>query len=376
MSCAAIMFSMEKIRKELSRIVIGFPVENPWFRHPEEDRSELVRVISEKAELACFDQQLHMLGGSGRSLTFQELADSLIVRSRETSVDLVFDGLIDYLNSSIIQLSHVFLLSQVHVGTDYTFSNKVKLQAIENIENCSLKRVLLESRWGGVGTLNIHSILIAPYPVHKYHFSNSETNEDRHKCKAPPSELLNDTRLMLGLARSPKYGIPLCGSTTLVPARLAFLENGHNWSPKDEPSFHCAPEILEFQMRSADTYISQFAALPVDTRDRLRILLKRFNDAKLASDWVDRFINMRVCLENIFINPGERYGLTAKLKARVPSHSVFSTAQVELYYGELSAAVHGGKLPANPALPFNDFLALIKKMAAEILLNGAYRQWS
>jgi hypothetical protein len=103
--------------------------------------------------------------------------------------------------------------------------------------------------------------------------------------------------------------------------------------------------------------------------------MKRLNDAKIDSDYVNKFINLRVCLENLFLAEDELYQLTRKLKKRISQHSDLTETEVENYYSEMSTAVHNGRLPENPSTPIPKIIQLIKKRIVSVLETGTYPNW-
>lgn len=361
---------MDEIEKEIENILLADPVRV--------DKSKLVQLISENPSLECFNDQMHVLGTIGLRFSFSDLAEALVRRARDTDSATAMEDLKNYVNQDSFSLFYVFLLSDIYTNTErsYSFSNKVSFQDIEKIPESSLKDSLQKQVFDyKLGGNSIESVLIIPYQVDKYHYPDTETGRGFDETKMPPFQKLQDTRLLLSLARSGDYGVPLIGSTVLIPKNLSFLTRGQSWSPSSEPRIHLSPEILEFELGQANSLIQQFEMLGEDTQTRLRIALKRLNDSKIDSDWVNKFINIRVCLENIFINPGEIHKITQKLSTRIPKHSSLTKEQVRTYYSELSTAVHGGKLSDSPTIPFKDLVQIIRKMLLMVLSSGSYQKW-
>jgi hypothetical protein len=233
----------------------------------------------------------------------------------------------------------------------------------------------MQSQSRRIGSHDIRTLLVAPYEVTKYYYPNIGQGRPLAEMPWPPHQLLDDTRLLLSLARGGDDGIPLSANAVIVPKSLSFITRSIPWGSHSEPLSHFSPEIIEFEMRVADTRLQQFTVLNDETKDRLRIVMKRLNDAKIDSDYVNKFINLRVCLENLFLAEDELYQLTRKLKKRISQHSDLTETEVENYYSEMSTAVHNGRLPENPSTPIPKIIQLIKKRIVSVLETGTYPNW-
>jgi len=339
---------------------------------------ELEQLLSEIDVLQCFDEYVHLLGTSGSSMSYKRLASYLLFRALQVNTETAIGEIEEYLASETLALEYAFLLPSVWIMSNYQFSNGVRLLKPEAIQDSWLRDELRkQSQLLSVGGHNVDTLLVTPYETTKYYYPNTEP-EQRRPLDAvpwPPHPLLDDTRLILSLARDGDFGIPLLASCVIVPKSLSFLERGISWGPYAEPLSHFSPEIIEFEMRSADVRLQQFSALNAETKDRLRIVLKRLNDVKIDSDFVNKYINLRVCLENLFLTEDEMYQISKKLKTRISQHSDLAEAEVENYYKDMSTAVHNGRLPKNSSTPVEKIIQLIKKRILLVLETGTYPNW-
>ncbi|MEP5610685.1 MAG: hypothetical protein ABJP45_00475 [Cyclobacteriaceae bacterium] len=366
----------DDLKALLAKITSDPTVTTNIWQSPLKRLDELIELLSKNKAFTCFDEQVHMLGTSGRSINYGELADSLLRRARETSADNAIEEVRSYVLTDNLSLEFAFLLPRIWIDSDFKFSNGVRLIRSESIQDSffgdELLRQNMESR---VGNHEVRTLLITPYQVSKYFYSNTGGGRRLENVPWPPQELLQDTRLILSLARGGDYGIPILASVVVVPKSLSFIDRSVGWGSHPEPNTQISPEIIGIEMRNADARIQQFEALSEVTKDRLRIVMKRLNDVKIDSDSVNKYINLRVCLENLFTGPLEIYGLTRKLKERIPQHSDLTEDEVGTYYSDMSTAVHNGRLPENPTTPITKIIQLIKVRIISVLENGEYPNW-
>lgn len=128
-------------------------------------------------------------------------------------------------------------------------------------------------------------------------------------------------------------------------------------------------------MQHANKLIQAFASLGDEARDRFRIALKRLNDYKIDREWANKSINLRICMENLFLNPDESDQITRRISARAPEHTNLTRSRARAVYGFLSHAVHTGKAPQHPTIREYEIARELQAVLRQFISDGQYPVW-
>ena len=108
--------------------------------------------------------------------------------------------------------------------------------------------------------------------------------------------------LCLALARSPKYGISANVSGTVASDGLPFFRAFGMWSLRPSKKARPSPSILKIEVERANEVLKQFVALDNKMKEKLRIPLERLNSYGLFASEADQAIDIRVCMEALFLD--------------------------------------------------------------------------
>ncbi|MCG8582484.1 MAG: hypothetical protein MI866_21340, partial [Bacteroidales bacterium] len=186
-------------------------------------------------------------------------------------------------------------------------------------------------------------------------------------------QILNDTRLILSLARHFDYGIAVVGSFEVVPDNLKLFNRGVSYSAFPEPRTSIGPSIIEIEFRKAQKLLDQFMNLSEIDQGKVRIALKRLNDVKIDSDWANKNINLRICIENLFCI-GEN-GIARTISERAILYTNFSKRRARKVYGFLSNAVHSGKPAKHTNITEREITEQVQITILKYLQEGKYPEW-
>lgn len=347
---------------------------------PHDAHKTLVELLQRTGTYDLFDNHMiHRVGSSGSAHTLEAFARGLVRRAAVVGPQTALDEVDRYLASDEMQLERVLLLHDIHIDEPYEFSNGVRLIDIEELPDSPLRDQLVRQRWVTQIGWRVDAVLITELTAKKD--IRAQDDERRTDWTAFNEEVargkrLDDTRLLLSLARHADCGIAALAGTTLVPAALSFLESGLDYNPFPEPHTAFGPQIIGIEMQLAERYIQAFDALDEGTRDRFRIALKRLNDTKIDQDWANKAINLRICLENIFLNPDEENKQRQRIEERAPSMTSFTKTRARNVYGLLSRAVHTGTSAHHPEIDERMIAAEVQKVLRQILTEGQYPVWT
>lgn len=344
---------------------------------PSKYLSILTDIISASGEFSQFEDHVHTVGDSGITFTYEILSQKLARRTLQVGGEQAFAELQSYNASDVVGLFRALLLHHIHIDADYAFANGVQILSVENLPPSSLRDELLRRQFDYFVGGHVDTVMLVDYVPQKLIRSTADEKTDWSAMEVMKGQntLLNDTRLMVSLARPPDFGIPVIAATTIFPECLNILSDGFGYNPYPEPRTAFGPPILEIEMQLADKLLQSFDELSDDTKDRIRVALKRLNDAKIDPDWANKAINLRICLENLFLKDGETTELTKRLSERAPGHTSFSNTRTKRVYGFLSGAVHTGKTQHHDTITEKEVATEVQKVIRSFILEGGYPMW-
>lgn len=339
---------------------------------------QLSEALSNSGEYSQFEDHMHYVANGAKRFTYEELASSLARRAARVGATQTLQELHDYLAADELHFERTLLLHNIQIDAEFSFSNGVHLIGIDSLPPSSVRNELVKRRLdyfvGGhvdtvLSTSFVHEKLIVSSPSENVSFPALSLLVQRDRE-------LNDTRLLLSAARPPDYGIPVIAAVTIVPDKLAFLVNGIGYNPYPEPRTEFGPQILQVETKLADQLLQAFNRLNEDTKEGLLFALQRLNDTKIDPNWANKAINLRICLENLFLKNSETNQITRRLAERVPDHTSFSKTRTKNVYSFLSRAVHTGEAQQHPTITEEEIATEVQKVICAFIFAGTYPNWS
>ncbi len=338
---------------------------------------DFLEAVKAKQEFKTFDECLQMLGNSAASTKIIELADWIIERANKVGSEQALKDVNKYLSSSEVEVYELMLLASLHIDAEHEFCNGVKLIQPQSIPNEYLATRIIRDSINSILPLpRVESALIIPYKQTKFHVRNTEDNIKFPRPKIP-YEALEDVMLCLGLVRPIGYGIQVIGHGTLAPDDLPFIQSISGWgiTPFKQPPL--APPLLEIEMRNADTILNKFKELPKSLKEKLIISIGKLNGYSSGASLVEKAIDLRICLESIFLSDGNKEQLryTLSLRAALFLGNSFDERKdiiklVKDAYDVTSTAVHTGKLPRKKVELLPKAAELAKKAIIKLIEEG------
>lgn len=366
---------MDKLIQEIDQIISKAPVQTYYGKT---ELESLILELSKDNRFDIFQNHCHRLGTSGHCFNNPtEFPNQILRRAKETSSQNAMNEIQNYLDSSHVKMECGLLLYSIHLDNEFTFSNGVRLIKTSSLIDSNLVAFLNKEKISTGGTNT--ALLVVDYVTPKKFYSSISSEEratdwSHVELKTELTKKLDDTRLILSLSRNPSYGIPVVGAFDIVPDNLQFLNNGVTYGPYSEPRTGFGPEIIGFEIQKADELLKKFENLSIDDKERIRIALKRLNDSKIDSNWANKSINLRICLENLFYGDSE-FGIAQTISERAPTYTDFSKTRARKVYGFLSTAVHTGIPPEHETINERDITSEIHKTIIQFIENGRYPVW-
>lgn len=311
----------------------------------------LVDFLASTEDFAEFDQQIQMLGTHGRSNKLEDLADWLIERAQIVGGEQAERELYDYLNAETLEVFATMLMANTSIESEYQFLNGVILVEPQNLPNRHLIRGIFSNTFAHSLPLpKVNCLLIAPYEQKKLHWPNIE-NRPGKSADNFPLQLLEETQYCLALARPIDWGIQIIGFGTFAPDHLPFMESVSGWSLRSYKIPAPSPPIIELEMRNADGHLKKLAKLPEQFKTKFLHSVERLNNYNSGASMVERAIELRICLESIFLDDGNKEQLRYTLALRAALFLGADLAEREnirkvmkYAYDATSIAVHQGKM--------------------------------
>jgi len=366
---AVIQMDSFRVQNPLERMLSG-----PFWTDTTEGRELLQALDSPTFDL--FDEQLILLGNSSRSVNRSDLANwcldrALVVGSQQTVTEIN-----EYINADNLEVYEVLLLSSVHIDCEYTFCNGVELKHISSIPNKYLANSFARAEYSSpLPWPTVHSVLIQKFEQQKFHWSNTDSDTKSPRPERP-IEILQDTRRALALARPIGYGIHALACGTVAPSYYPMMQNVSGWSVFSLKSPPLSPSVLGIELRAADQIVEKMSSLKPDLHSKLKISIDKLNGYSSGADVVESAIDLRICLESIFLNDGNKDQLRHTLALRAArflgegegiSERSRILKVIKNAYDLTSTMVHSGERPNKDLRPLDEAAQLAKMAILKIL---------
>jgi hypothetical protein len=390
------MKDREELKKELEKLVTIFPEDNrtdlermlgdfPWKDNLQGQKC--INIIKRVPEYEIFNNQTQWIGNSGRPFTLNHLLDWLLFRSRKTSSNNAVSELDFYSSNSNISVELVQLLKGSMSKKPFRFSNGVLYININTIyknpsilNNSRLAKKLSNISLETPSNNHNTGLFITEFKHSVHHVKKGEKYEEKDSI---PFEKLEDTRYCLSLILSIKDSLYSLGTSIYLPDNIPQISySGQAWHKSFSKESMFCNEISDLDFEKADKLLIKFEQLDSVSKNKLRIPLERLNNFGSEEPLIDRAIELRICLESIFLNDGNKEQLRFRLALRaalflgidlVERKEIFKT--IKTSYDITSTAVHSGKLPKKAKTDILYKAASLAQLALIKLITKGLVNW-
>lgn len=337
--------------------------------------------VLEAPVLDEFHQHLQLLGDGGSSIDRTDLANWCVDRAAIVSPSQVKEELTSYIAADELEVFEILLLASVHIDAEYDFQNGVKLTRVDTIPNSQLAQsILIADQISPLPLPSVSSVMVTGYSQPRFHWSNVAEGVEIPRPTRPIVKL-RDTQRALALSRPQDYGIQSIASGTVAPDHYPIVHSVAGWSVHSLKNPPLAPSVLEIEMRQADEILNNFEHLNQDLKAKLRISMDRLNGYASRASLVDRAIDLRICLESIFLHDGNKEQLRHTLALRAARYLGDDleerkqiTKTIKSGYDLTSTMVHTGKIPKKDLSPLDD-VAILARKAILKLIEDRHVDW-
>lgn len=341
----------------------------------------LLELLGNIKDYSIFNNHLQYLGNSGSNTTIENLADWLINRSRFVGATKAISELDFYMTSKEVEVDYIEPILETISERDFEFVNGVKFLSASNLRNKLFANYIVAG-WESslIPMPRVIRCLSCSYMQTVQHTSNLEYVA--FPIQELPFEKTEDVRLCLSLARSVEYGIFHIGSTSVAPDEFPFIHYISGWNVVPFKRQNIQPHILEIEFKIANDILNKFSKINPDFKEKLKIPLRKLNNYGSSESLVDKAIDLRICLESIFLTDGNTEQLRYRLSLRAALYLGSSLEErKELFklakdvYDITSSAVHNGKFSKKDKTELLDNGAMLAKKALIKLIENGEINW-
>lgn len=386
----------ENLEKNINNLIVDFPEDNriPMIKAIEgslwkgnKSGEACIELIKKIKEYDIFENHMQFLGGNGFSLTYYKLLDWMLDRARIVGAKETILDVDNYISNPNFNVNLIELVCNSSSENSYKFSNGAILTDINAIykskkylNNSSFAEELTNRPLSIPTQTFIGGILSFDFEHPKRHYKNK--SENGNKKVQIPFDKLNITKLCLSLTRSINYGVFGFGTTLITSDKIPMLLSGRVWQTKPSKTSGYGPQIIKIELKQTDKLLENFEKLDSKFQDKLIIPLEKFNNFGSGELLVDKAIELRICLESIFLNDGNKDQLRFRLALRSALFLGKSLEErkeifkiVKEAYDITSTAVHNGKLSKKMKTDTLTKAAEFAKKALIKLINEGEVNW-
>ncbi|NVJ61278.1 MAG: hypothetical protein HWE27_12865 [Gammaproteobacteria bacterium] len=351
-------------------------IHGPSWSKSEEGKA-LIEYLESVDTYSEFNEHLQLLGNGGASINLLNLADWLVERASTVGPEQAEIDINDYMNSDHFEAYGVMLLANTHIDNEFEFYNGIKLVHAYSLNNKWLSQSVQMNSYGqSLPLLKTDCVLVCPFQHAKYHWSNTDL-ESKHSKIDIPYNSLEEVKACLILARPLGYGLQSIATSVVVADNIPIIQSISGWSLHSFKMPPLAPSVLNIEMNRANEILKRLHKLDEKNKTKILSQVERFNGYSSGASMVDRSIDLRICLESIFLDDGNKEQLRYTLSLRAAlflSESLEErkdiVSKMKKAYDVTSTAVHTGGMPNKNVELLPEVAELARKAILKIIEIG------
>lgn len=348
----------QELINKLEKLVKSYPedyryrrqkaIDGPLWKD-DDNGKEYLDLFTKSTDYKIFDNHLQSLGNQAKNTSLPQLVDWTLNRARVVGAEKTIEELDLYINSTEVSVDFIELVIDTYAECEFEFSNGVKFTSPHNLRNTKLANDLVAEIFGTITPFpKVTAVFISAYNQQIKNISNKVS---RSKFTMPelPYENVEDARLCLSLAKNYRYGIHSIATGVIAPDNIPFMDSVSGWNiiPFRHPQL--GSQFLESEFRQADKILQKFTKLSPEFKTKLKIPLNKLNNYGSSESQLNRAIELRTCLESIFLSDDNAEQITFRLALRAAlflGDTLEERKQIQAViknaYRAASSAVHNG----------------------------------
>lgn len=321
--------------------------------------NELIEQLKKDNQYAKFDNKMQHVGFGAYRVRIEDVANWLLRKSKQTNAQNAIEILHNYNTSKTITLYVIMTLMSIRTSLqeEYTFSNGVKLFNESNIGKINKKLsqdMLHDNILSSIPTPHISSVFAFPVEKDILH------TDDTYKIEAKQDEeynialeKINNVKDCLILSRG-LGGVHSMAHKYLIPDNIPLVSTARGSAWSFETFYlptHSSPIITVDELTEANRILELYQSLDEKIRKSIHVSIERLNGYCSSSNTIERAVNIRTCLESVFLKENELSEIANTLALRA-SRLVEQTVEarkekhklIKDCYSLTSKAVHRGNI--------------------------------
>lgn len=333
---------------------------------------KLVPALEDYPPIRQILHSRHAYGGNSTVPQPLEFGMHFVRRTLAVGVEPALIEIDRFMCETHLEFQQVVALLDTQAVTAHTFCNGVSIISGQDVWPSALARHLNEQNPRGLFSDNlVYAVLARTYRVEKNMLPLDQEPAEEHPAFRDDDDL---TWTRLAISLHAQGGAPELFRQVSVPDKYGFLQRVFPRLMRMDLSRR--PTCLEVaDLTEVDKAIGEIGSFAADQAPRLLILLDQFHRARLAFNEVQRAIHLRICIENVFIEHGEKEEVASKVKSRGAAYLEVSKTAADKIYDALSSAVHRGQLLPEARYRPHDIEARVQSAIRRILEEGSYPTW-
>lgn len=309
----------------------------------------LVEKLQKETNLEIFDNKFQHVGYSKKLVDLEMLASWMIKTVQKTDIQSIEEIVDLYSEQSHFEAYAIVLLSNLYLEDSFQIDNSTELINSFKVPDQELSLASHDESLSNLPFPSYSAALLKKFEHPKFH-SLDPTSPYYADYLDKTFVDLDDIKLCLGISIPSGLAIQSMGATVITPPDVPNLTE-RSWKigtirPPKPPAL-----FAEKNFENASSIIHSFLALDEQTRERLRIPLKKINESVCSENLIEVSINLRTAMESLFLDPEANQELSHRVSIRAAlllSENIQERQkvykQIKNAYNFGSKAVHTGRI--------------------------------
>jgi hypothetical protein len=296
----------------------------------------------------------------------------VVRRALSVGIEKALLELEQYISDTHVGLQQVVVLVDTDADTAHTFCNGISFISCKDVIPSTLAEQLDQHQLGLISNHRVYGVLARDYRVEK-RMLPLEADLELVCSDFRDDDDFTWTRLAMALISH--GGAPELFREVAVPHKYGFLKQKFCRYLRMDLGSPIPTQLTNDDLAAIDEVLKLIGGFVTDDRSRLFILMDQFYRARLNINQVQKAIHLRICIENMFIDDGEKDEIASKVKNRGAPYLGQSKTATNAIYDMLSRAVHRGEFLSSSRFSAREIERFVQDAIQKILANGAYPSW-
>jgi len=300
-------------------------------------------AVEGEPRFSVFDGKMHHLAQAGTIISRKNIGVWLIWRALNTNAETAVDDLWRYLSRRSVSAFQIMEIDGLYVESSdeiYELQGGIKIVSAYNAPVRHIREEGLKP-----ASNSMSGLLVRPVTLTR----TIGDTESHFKAEFTDFSDLEDIRLLLSLVT--RKGYQAISTFVVAADSVPWLGGASRNLHSRRSPVSMGPPIIGIFVQQADGLMDKFRRLTRSQRERLRVPLEKLNEYWAEGDYVQSAIDLRTCIEALYLDGNTSGELTFRLSLRAANFEGgdLQTRQQSMHaikkaYKQGSTAVHTGKV--------------------------------